>query len=55
VKHWKRSLSIPETALAFAVVTALMVALAAARLAWKPRKKPYDYAVSPGTLATRTN
>jgi len=55
VKHWKRSLSIPETALAFAVVTALMVALAAARLAWKPRKKPYDYAASPGTLATRTN
>jgi uncharacterized membrane protein len=55
VKHWKRAMSIPETALAFAVVTALMVALAAARLAWKPRKKQPDYALSPGTLATRTN
>ncbi len=39
VKHWKRTLSIPETALAFAIVTALMVALAAARLAWRDRKK----------------
>jgi uncharacterized membrane protein len=55
VKHWKRTLSIPQTALAFAIVTALMVALAAARLAWKPRKKQPDYALSPGTLATRTN
>ena len=34
-KQWKRTLSIPETTLAFAIVTALMVALAAARLAWK--------------------
>ena len=55
VKHWKRTLSIPQTALAFAIVTVLMVALAAARLAWKPRKKQPDYALSPGTLATRTN
>jgi len=57
VKHWKRSLSIPQTALAFAIVTALMVALAAARLAWKNRvrKKQYPtYAPAPGTLATRT-
>jgi uncharacterized membrane protein len=53
-KQWKRSLSIPQTALAFAIVTALMVALAAARLAWKPRKKRPDYELSPGTLATRT-
>jgi uncharacterized membrane protein len=55
VKHWKRALSIPQTALAFAVVTALMVALAAARLAWKNRKKPITYAPAPGTLATRTH
>jgi uncharacterized iron-regulated membrane protein len=62
VKHWKRTLSIPETTLAFAIVTALMVALAAARLAWKDRKKPAEYATSPeipagtptGTLVTRT-
>jgi uncharacterized membrane protein len=54
-KHWKRTLSIPETALAFAIVTALMVALAAARLAWKPPKKQPVYAPTPGTLVTRTN
>jgi uncharacterized membrane protein len=62
VKHWKRTLSIPETTLAFAIVTALMVALAAARLAWMDRKKPAEYATSPeipagtraGTLASRT-
>src|SRR5580704_11198566 len=47
VKHWKRTLSIPETTLAFAIVTALMVALAAARLAWKDRKKHAQYATSP--------
>jgi len=55
VKHWKRALSIPQTALAFTVVTALMVALAAARLAWKHRKKHLAYAPAPGTLVTRTN
>jgi hypothetical protein len=57
-KHWKRTLSIPETALAFAIVTALMVALAAARLAWKARarrKQQPDYAPTSGTLATRTH
>jgi fucose 4-O-acetylase-like acetyltransferase len=54
-KSWKRALSIPETALAFMFVTALMVALAAVRLAWKARKKRIDYAPTPGTLATRTN
>jgi uncharacterized membrane protein len=55
VKHWKRTLSIPETALAFAIVTALMVALAAARLAWKDRRKKPNYASAPRTLATRTH
>jgi uncharacterized membrane protein len=58
VKHWKRGLSIPQTTLAFAVVTALMVALAAVRLAWKDRtrrKQHLTYAPAPGTLATRTN
>jgi uncharacterized membrane protein len=61
VKHWKRTLSIPETALAFAIVAALMVALAAARLAWTDRRKKPKYAPppetteTPGTLATRTN
>jgi uncharacterized membrane protein len=57
-KPWKRTLSIPETAFAFALVTALMVALAAARLAWKSRaqkKKQPDYAPTPGTLVTRTH
>jgi uncharacterized membrane protein len=54
VKHWKRTLSIPETALAVAIVTALMVALAAARLAWRDRKKTPNYAPAPGTLVTRT-
>ena len=54
-KPWKRTLSIPETALAFALVTALMVALAAARLAWKNRKKQPIYAPAPGTLATRAH
>jgi uncharacterized membrane protein len=37
MKHFKRTMSIPETALAVCVVTALMVGLAAARLAWKDR------------------
>ena len=37
VKHFKRTMYIPETAFAVCVVTALMVALAAARLAWKDR------------------
>jgi uncharacterized membrane protein len=57
-KPWKRTLSIPETALAFAGVTALMVALAAARLAWKARtqrKRQLTYVPTPGTLATRTH
>jgi uncharacterized membrane protein len=55
VKHWKRTLSIPETALAFALVTALMVGLAAARLAWKNRKKKPAYEPAPRTLATRSH
>ncbi len=38
VKPLKRTMSIPQTSLAVAVVTALMVALAAARLNWKARR-----------------
>lgn len=37
VKRMKRTMPIPETALAVCIVIALMVALAAARLAWKER------------------
>ncbi len=37
VKRFKRTMPIPETVLAVCIVIALMVALAAARLAWKDR------------------
>ena len=40
VKRFKRTMSIPETALAVCIVIVLMVALAAARLAWKDRRGP---------------
>jgi uncharacterized membrane protein len=51
-KPWKRTLSIPETVLAFAVVTVLMVALAAARLSWKNRKGKTSDAPSGTASAT---
>jgi hypothetical protein len=49
VKPLKRSLTIPQTALAVCVVASLMVALAAARLAWKARaaRKVAPPALSP--------
>jgi peptidoglycan/LPS O-acetylase OafA/YrhL len=37
MKRFKRTLTIPETALAVVIVVALMIALAAARLAWQGR------------------
>lgn len=63
VKHLKRTMPIPETVLAVCIVIALMVALAAARLAWKDRRKekltfgstrtaPREPA---GSMAPRTN
>jgi fucose 4-O-acetylase-like acetyltransferase len=65
VKHLKRTMTIPETALAVCVVIALMVALAAARLQWKERagKKPkailYETgkptASTAGALVTRSH
>ena len=68
VKRLKRTMSIPETVLAVCIVAALMVALAAARLAWKERARlkampkgipSYDTATtpaeSPGTMATRSH
>lgn len=39
MKPVKRTLTIPETALAVVIVVALMIALAAARLAWKERSR----------------
>jgi uncharacterized membrane protein len=38
VKHFKRSMTIPDTVLSTFAVIALMVGLSAARLAWKARK-----------------
>jgi uncharacterized membrane protein len=63
VKHLKRTMSIPETVLAVCIVTALMVALAAARIAWKnrtrakalPKTTPYESGPTTRTLATRPN
>ncbi len=51
-KPLKRTMSIPGTALAVAIVAALMVALAAARLAWKQRKNRPKHV--PEILAART-
>jgi uncharacterized membrane protein len=64
MKRVKRTLPIPETVLAVCIVIALMVALAAARLAWKERGKRktttkgaprYEPGTPAGTLAPRTN
>src|SRR6185312_2022535 len=55
-KPFKRTMSIPQTALTVVAVTVLMVALAAARLKWKERKAKSDYAAIPSrTLVTRTH
>lgn len=63
MKHYKRTMSAPQTALAVCVVVALMVALAAARLRWKDRmgKKPaakeivYESPNPAGALAPGAN
>lgn len=63
MKGYKRTMSIPATFLAVCVVVALMVALAAARLAWKDRgarkrsakEIRYETPATSGTLATRPN
>jgi uncharacterized membrane protein len=64
MKHVKRTLPIPQTVLAVCIVTALMVALAAARLAWKDRAARknaaggtpvYEPGNAAGTLVTRAN
>jgi uncharacterized membrane protein len=66
-KHLKRTMTVPQAALAVVIVTALMVALAAARLAWKDRarlqreKKDAAYesarsaGTTTGTMATRSH
>jgi uncharacterized membrane protein len=64
MKRVKRTLPIPETVLAVCIVIALMVALAAARLAWKERAgrkrtakgtPRYESGTPAGALAPRPN
>ncbi|MGA7241365.1 MAG: acyltransferase family protein [Bryobacteraceae bacterium] len=64
VKRLKRTMPIPETVLAVCIVIALMVALAAARLAWKDRAArktkakgipAYEPRSPAGALAPRSN
>ncbi len=53
MKRFKRTMSIPETALAVCIVCALMVGLAAARLWWKARR-PVTRVSSPERLQRST-
>jgi len=51
-KYFRRNMSIPQTALATALLTAMMVGLAAARLWWSARRAARQPKRVPAVLQT---